>query len=281
MTAMTVAQAVAPRLDLHDGIRIPQLGFGVFQIPPEETQSAVELALEAGYRHFDTAAAYRNESGVGAALAASGLPREEYFVTTKLSNSQQDPQSTLAAFEASLDRLRLDHVDLYLIHWPGPAADRLVDTWRALEWIHGEEAARTIGVSNFSVDQLELLERETETRPTVNQVELHPRCQQVELRAWHAAHGVATEAWGPLAQGALLVDGTIARLARGLGRTPAQVILRWHLQLGNVVIPKSVTPERIDENIEIFDFELSNREMAAIGALDSGSQTRPVTFVAP
>jgi 2,5-diketo-D-gluconate reductase A len=247
---------------------MPQLGFGVFQVPPEKTQEIVERALEAGYRHFDTAAAYRNESGVGAALAASGLPREDYFVTTKLSNSQQDPQSTLAAFEASLDRLGLDHVDLYLIHWPGPAANRLLDTWRALEWLYREEAARAIGVSNFSVAELELLERETETRPMVNQVELHPRLQQAELRAWHAAHGIATEAWSPLAQGALLVDGTIDRLAKDRGKTPAQVILRWHLQLGNVVIPKSVTPERIDENIAIFGFELSDREMAAIGDLD-------------
>lgn len=268
MTTMAVAQATAPSLGLHDGVEIPQLGFGVFQVPPEETQGAVELALEAGYRHFDTAAAYRNEKGVGAALAASGLPREDYFVTTKLSNSQQDPQSTLTAFEASLDRLGLDHVDLYLIHWPGPSADRLVDTWRALEWIHREEAARTIGVSNFSVEDLELLERETETRPTVNQVELHPRLQQAELRVRHAAYDIATEAWSPLAQGALLVDGTIARLAKNRGKTPAQVILRWHLQLGNIVIPKSATPERIAENIEIFDFELSLREMAAIGDLD-------------
>jgi 2,5-diketo-D-gluconate reductase A len=265
---MAVAQATVPSLALRDGIEIPQLGFGVFRVPPEETQGAIELALEAGYRHFDTAAAYRNERGVGAALAASGLRREDYFVTTKLSNSQQDPQSTLAAFEASLDRLGLDHVDLYLIHWPGPAADRLLDTWRAFEWLHREEAARAIGVSNFSLDELELLERETETRPAVNQVELHPRLQQAELRAWHAAHGIATAAWSPLAQGALLVDGTIARLAKERDKTPAQTILRWHLQLGNVVIPKSVTPERIGENIEIFDFELSDREMAAIADLD-------------
>jgi 2,5-diketo-D-gluconate reductase A len=281
MTTMSVAQATVPSLALHDDIEVPRLGFGVFQIPPEKTQETVELALEAGYRHFDTAAAYRNESGVGAALASSGLPREDYFVTTKLSNSQQDPQSTLAAFEASLDRLGLDHVDLYLIHWPGPVADRLVDTWRALEWIHGEEAARAIGVSNFSVTELELLELETATRPAVNQVELHPRLQQVELRAWHATRGIATAAWSPLARGALLVDGTIARLARDRGRTPAQVILRWHLQLGNVVIPKSVTPERINENIGIFDFELSARDMAAIGDLDSSSRTLPRTFVAP
>jgi 2,5-diketo-D-gluconate reductase A len=272
-----------PSLTLHDGIEMPQLGFGVFQIPPEETQSAVELALEAGYRHIDTAAAYRNERGVGAALAASGLPREDYFVTTKLWNSQQGHDSTLAAFEASLDRLGLDHVDLYLIHWPVPSQGLLVDTWRAFEQIHGEEAARTIGVSNFRIEDLKLLERETETRPTVNQIELHPRLQQAELSAWHAEHGIVTEAWSPLAQGALLDDKAIAAVAEDHGKTPAQVILRWHLQLGNVVIPKSVTPERIRENIEIFDFVLSGEEMAAIGALDGGSRIGPdpATFVAP
>jgi len=272
---METAQLAIPNFKLHDGIEIPRLGLGLFQVPPEETQAVVERALEFGYRHFDTAAAYRNERGLGAALAASGLSREEYFVTTKLSNSQQDPDSTLAAFEASLDRLGLDHVDLYLIHWPGPDEDRLIGTWRALEWIHREEAARTIGVSNFGLGELDLLERETETRPTVNQVELNPRLQQGELRARHVARGIATGAWAPLAQGELLVDGTIARLAESRGRTPAQVILRWHLQCGNVVTPKSATPERIRENVDVFDFELSDREMAAIGDLDSRSQFRP------
>ncbi len=280
---MAQAQMTTPALRLHDGIEIPQLGFGVFQVPPEETQAAVELALEAGYRHIDTAAAYRNERGVGAALAASGLPREDYFVTTKLWNSQQGFESTLEAFEASLDRLGLDHVDLYLIHWPVPAEGRFVDTWRAFEQIHREEAARTIGVSNFRIEDLEVLERETETRPTVNQVELHPRLQQSGLRAWHSEHGIATEAWSPLAQGALLDDETIARVAEDHGKTPAQAILRWHLQLGNVVIPKSVTPERIRENIDVFDFELSGEEMATIEGLDSDSRIGPdpATFVAP
>jgi 2,5-diketo-D-gluconate reductase A len=260
-----------PNLTLHDGVEIPQLGFGVFQVPPEETQRAVESALEAGYRHIDTAAAYRNEKGVGAALAASGLPREEYFVTTKLWNSQQGHDSTLTAFEASLDRLGLDHVDLYLIHWPIHAEGLFIDTWRAFEQIHGEEAARTIGVSNFRIEDLELLQRETQTLPTVNQIELHPRLQQADLRAWHAEHGIVTEAWSPLAQGALLDEETIVSVAEAHGRTPAQAILRWHLQLGNVVIPKSVRPERIRENIELFDFELSDEEMAAIG----GSSQRP------
>jgi 2,5-diketo-D-gluconate reductase A len=272
-----------PNITLHDGVEIPQLGFGVFQIPPEETQRAVELALEAGYRHIDTASAYRNEKAVGAALAASGLPREEYFVTTKLWNSQQGHDSTLAAFEASLERLGLDHVDLYLIHWPAPTLGRFVDTWRAFEQIHREEAARTIGVSNFRIDDLRLLEQETEVLPTVNQVELHPRLQQPDLRAWHAEHGIVTEAWSPLAQGELLDNETIVAVAEEHGKTAAQVILRWHLQLGNVVIPKSVTPERIHENIALFDFELSDEEMATIGDLDSGSRIGPdpATFVAP
>jgi 2,5-diketo-D-gluconate reductase A len=281
-----LAQTTLPCITLHDGIEVPQLGFGVFQVPPEETQRAVELALEAGYRHIDTAdtvAAYRNEKGVGAALAASGLPREDYFVTTKLWNSQQGHDSTLAAFEASLGRLGLDHVDLYLIHWPAPTEGRFLDTWRAFEQIHGEEAARTIGVSNFRIEDLELLEREVETLPTVNQVELHPRLQQADLRAWHAEHGIVTEAWSPLAQGELLDDETIGEIAARHGKSPAQAILRWHLQLGNVVIPKSVRPARIRENFELFDFELSDDDLAAIADLDSGGRIGPdpATFVAP
>jgi 2,5-diketo-D-gluconate reductase A len=278
-----MAQLTIPRVALHDGIEIPQLGFGVFQVPPEETQSAVEMALDAGYRHIDTAAAYRNEAGVGAALAASGLPREDVFVTTKLWNAQQGHDSTLAAFEASLERLGLDHVDLYLIHWPAPSQDRFVDTWRAFERIYEEEAARTIGVSNFRIEDLERLGVETGTRPTVNQIELHPRFQQAELRAWHDDQRIATEAWSPLAQGALLDDETIIGIAERHGRTPAQVILRWHLQLGNVVIPKSVTPERIRENIDVFDFELSDEEMAEFAKLDRGERIGPdpETFVSP
>ncbi len=254
-----------PNIILHDGIEIPQLGFGVFLVPPEETQSAVELALEAGHRHIDTAAAYHNEKGVGAALAASGLPREDYFVTTKLWNSEQGHDSTLAAFEASLDRLGLDHVDLYLIHWPVPTEGLFLDTWRAFEQIHGEEAARTIGVSNFRIEDLKLLEREMETLPTVNQVELHPRLQQADLRAWHAEHGIVTEARSPLARGDLLADGTIGKIAARHGKSPTQAILRWHVQIGNIAISKSRTAERIRENIEIFDFELSDEEMATIG----------------
>jgi 2,5-diketo-D-gluconate reductase A len=278
-----MAQMTVPSIALHDGVEIPQLGFGVFQVPPEETQDVVGLALDVGYRHIDTAAAYRNEKGVGAALAASGLPREDVFVTTKLWNSQQGYDSTLAAFDASLGRLGLDYVDLYLIHWPMPTEDRFVDTWRAFERIHEEGRARTIGVSNFRVPDLERLEAETERRPTINQIELHPQLQQAELRAWHAERGIATEAWSPLAQGDLLDDRTIVRVAESHGKTPAQAILRWHLQIGNVVIPKSVTPERIRENIEIFDFELSDEDMAAFAELDSGERIgpNPDRFVAP
>jgi 2,5-diketo-D-gluconate reductase A len=278
-----MAELTIPNLALHDGVEIPQLGFGVFQVPPAETQGVVELALGAGYRHVDTAAAYRNEAGVGAAVEASGLAREDVFVTTKLWNSAQGYDSTLAACEASLERLGFDYVDLYLIHWPVPSEDRFVDTWRAFERLQEEGRTRTIGVSNFRIEDLERLEAETDARPTVNQIELHPRLQQVDLRRWQSEHEIVTEAWSPLAQGALLEEETIEAIAADRGRTPAQVILRWHIQLGNVVIPKSVTPERIRENFELFDFELSEEEMDAIGRLDSGGRIgpNPASFVAP
>ncbi len=272
-----------PALELRDGVTIPQLGFGVFQVPPAETQAVVEEALEAGYRHIDTAAAYRNEAGVGAAIEASGIDREDVFVTTKLWNDQQGYDSTLHAFELSLGELGMDHVDLYLIHWPVPSADRYLDTWRAFERIHAEGGARSIGVSNFRVEDLERLRAEAETLPSVNQIELHPLLQQAELRAWHAEHGVATEAWSPLAQGEVLDNPMIETIAANAGRTPAQVVLRWHLQLGNVVIPKSVTRERIHENVELFDFELSEDDIDAIARLDAGERTGPdpSTFRAP
>ena len=253
-------------------------------MPPEDTQAVVEEALEAGYRHIDTAAAYRNEKGVGEAIAASGIAREEVFVTTKLWNSEQGYDSTLAAFEKSLERLGLDHVDLYLIHWPVPTEDRFVDTWRAFERIHEEGGARTIGVSNFRVEDLERLEAEAETRPTVNQIELHPqppagRAARLARRARHRHRGLEPARPG---RGC----STTRRSPRSPphhGKTPAQAILRWHLQLGNVVIPKSVTPERIRENIDVFDFELTEDEMAAIERLDSGERIGPdpATFVAP
>ena len=279
---MTQATSI-PTVTLHDGVEIPQLGFGVFQVPPEDTQEVVEEALKVGYRHIDTAAAYRNERGVGAAIASSGIPREEIFVTTKLWNSQQGYESTLGACEKSLQRLDLDHVDLYLIHWPVPTEGRGLDTWRAFERIHEEGRSRTIGVSNFRVEDLEMLEREAETQPTVNQIELHPHFPQAELRAWDLEHGIATESWSPLAQGELLVNETIASVAARHDRTPAQVILRWHLQLGCIVIPKSVTPKRIRENFELFDFELSDEDMTEIAALDVGQRIGPdpASFVAP
>jgi 2,5-diketo-D-gluconate reductase A len=279
---MTQATSI-PAVTLHDGVEIPQLGFGVFQVPPEKTQDTVEEALEAGYRHIDTAAAYRNERGVGAAIAASGIPREEIFVTTKLWNSAQGYESTLGAFEKSIARLGLEHVDLYLIHWPVPSEGRALDTWRAFERIYEEGGSRTIGVSNFRVEDLEMLEREAEVLPTVNQIELHPHFPQAELRAWHREHRIATESWSPLAQGDLLANETIAAVAARHDRTPAQAILRWHLQLGNVVIPKSVTPKRIRENSALFDFELTDEDMTEIAALDVGQRIGPdpSTFVAP
>jgi diketogulonate reductase-like aldo/keto reductase len=264
-----------PALTLHDGVEIPQLGFGVFQIPPEETQEAVEEALGVGYCHIDTAAAYRNEAGVGAAIAATGVSREDVFVTTKLWNSQQGYDSTLAAFEKSLERLGTGYVDLYLIHWPRPDRDLFLDTWRAFERIREEGGVRSIGVSNFRIEDLERLGQDAEWKPTVNQVELHPRFQQAELRAWDAENGIVTEAWSPLAQGDLLEDGTIETIAAHHDRTPAQTILRWHIQVGNVVIPKSATPERIRENFEVFDFELSEDDMAALERLDTGERIGP------
>lgn len=279
-----MAQVTAvPMVTLHDGVEIPQLGFGVFQVPPEDTQQTVEEALRIGYRHIDTAAAYRNEAGVGAAIAASRIPRDEVFVTTKLWNSNQGYDTTLRAFERSLDRLGMEHVDLYLIHWPLPTLGRFVDTWRAFERIHDEGRSRSIGVSNFRIEDLERLREEGERRPTINQVELHPRLRQDDLRAWHRAHHVATESWSPLARGDMLDDETIRSIASHHDKTAAQVILRWHLQLGNVVIPKSVRPERIRENFELFDFELSDEDMAAIALLDIGERlgADPATFVEP
>ena len=272
-----------PAITLADGVDIPQLGFGVFQVPPDETQAAVEDALAAGYRHLDTAAAYRNEAGVAAAIAASGVGRDELFVTTKLWNDEQGFDSTLAAFNKSIEALDTPHVDLYLIHWPMPTEDRFLDTWRAFERIKAEGGARSIGVSNFRVPDLERLLAAAGERPTINQIELHPYLQQEELRAWHAEHGIATEAWSPIAQGAVLDDETLATIAAHHDRTSAQVVLRWHLQLGNVVIPKSVTPSRVRENFALFDFELTEDDMAAIARLDRGHRTGPdpSTFVAP
>ena len=268
MPALTI-----PSITLHDGVEIPRLGLGVFQTPPEETQSVIEHALNVGYRHIDTAASNRSEAAVGAALAAADLAREEVFVTTKLWNAGQGSDSTLEAFEATLGRLGFEYVDLCLIYWPVLSENHLLDTWRASERILEEGRARTIGVSNFRIEDLERLEIEADTRPTVHQVELHSRFHQVELRRLHVECRIATNVWSPLARGDLLVDKTVGGIAARHDKSPAQAILRWHVQLGNIVIPKSVTVERIRENIEIFDFELSDEEMAAISHTDATMAT--------
>lgn len=267
-----------PATALANGVTIPQLGFGLFQVPEAATTAAVGHALEAGYRSFDTATLYRNERALGAALAASGIPRDELFVTTKLWNSDHGYDAALRAFDASLARLGLDRVDLYLIHWPVPALDRYVETWTALAQLLADGRARAIGVSNFEVSHLERLLAETGVVPAVNQIELHPRLAQRELRAFHARHGIVTEAWSPLARGGLgglLEDPAVLSVARRHGRTAAQVILRWHLQLGNVVLPRSVTPARIRENLALFDFALDADDLAAFEALDTGHRIGP------
>ncbi len=272
---------MSPVITLNNGLQFPQLGFGVFQVPSEETERVVSTALEAGYRSIDTAAVYGNEEGVGRAVASCGLARDEVFVTTKLWNAYHGYDQALRAFDASARRLGLDIVDLYLIHWPVPALDRYVETWKALEKLASDGRVRAIGVSNFTADHLRRLFVETGTVPAVNQVELHPYFQQTELRAVHAEHGIATEAWSPLAQGGeLLSDATITRLADRHGVTPAQVVLRWHLQIGNIVIPKSVTPARIQENFDIVPFDIPPDDLAAIAALDTGTRmgADPVTF---
>ncbi|WP_308282373.1 aldo/keto reductase [Streptomyces lichenis] len=265
-----------PSITLNNGVSMPQLGFGVWQVSDDEATKAVGTALEAGYRSIDTAAAYENEKGTGEAIRAAGLPREELFVTTKLWNSEQGYDSALRAFDSSLDRLGLDYVDLYLIHWPLPAKDAYVDTYKAFEKVLSEGRAKAIGVSNFLPEHLDRLIQETSVVPAVNQIELHPQLQQAESRAFHARHGIATEAWSPLGQGKGLLDVPAVRaIAQKHDRTPAQVVLRWHLQLGNVVIPKSVTPSRIRENIDVFGFELDQDDLAGLAALDEGKRLGP------
>jgi 2,5-diketo-D-gluconate reductase A len=268
--------SIVPQLTLNNGVQIPQLGFGVWQVPNDDAVAAVRTAIEMGYRSIDTAAIYGNEEGTGQAIAESGVPREELFVTTKLWNAEQGYDSTLLAFEESLRRLRLSYVDLYLIHWPAPGQDTYVDTWRAFEKLYADGRIKAIGVSNFQASHLQRLFDETGTVPTVNQIELHPYLVQDGMREFDAKYDIRTEAWSPLAQGgAVLADPVISGLAQRHGRTPAQVILRWHLQLGNIVIPKSVTPSRIAENFAVFDFELSADDVAAITALDKGERTGP------
>lgn len=264
-----------PTVALNNGVQIPQLGFGVFQVPDEETTAAVASALEAGYRSIDTAAIYGNESGVGKALSAAGIPREELFITTKLWNADQGYDATLKAFDASLAKLGLEYIDLYLIHWPTPARDLYRDSWRAIEKLVADGRVRAPGVSNFQPAHLRRLVDGASLLPAVNQIELHPGLQQSELRALHTELGIATEAWSPLAQGAVLGDDAITTIAQRQDRSPAQVVLRWHLQLGSIVIPKSVTPARIRENLDVFDFTLSDDEMAAITTLDRDLRTGP------
>ncbi|MER0242906.1 aldo/keto reductase [Streptomyces sp. HSW2009] len=265
-----------PSITLNNDVTIPQLGFGVWQVENEAATAAVSTALEAGYRSVDTAAIYGNEEGTGKAIAESGVPREELFVTTKVWNSDHGYDATLRAFDSSLTKLGLDYVDLYLIHWPLPARGTSVDTYKALEKIYAEGRAKAIGVSNFHPAHLERLLAETSVVPVLNQVELHPQLQQQELRDFHAKHGIATEAWSPLGSGkGLLDEPTIAAIATKHGKSPAQVVLRWHLQLGTIVIPKSVTPSRIRENIDVFDFALDADDLAAIAGLDQGRRTGP------
>ncbi|MBB4705063.1 aldo/keto reductase [Sphaerisporangium siamense] len=272
---MTFESSV-PEVRLNNDVRIPQLGFGVFKVPEPETAAAVTTALESGYRSIDTAAVYGNETAVGAALAKSDVPRDEIFVTTKLWNDSQGYDAALAGFDESLARLGLDYVDLYLIHWPAPAKDLYLDTWRAFEKLYADERVRAIGVSNFQPAHLRRLLEHTGVVPVLNQIELHPYLQQEELRALHAEHGIATEAWSPIARGgALLQDPVITSIAARHGRTPAQVVLRWHIQVGNIVIPKSVTPSRVQENIDIFDFSLTAEDLSAVTTLDNGTRTGP------
>jgi 2,5-diketo-D-gluconate reductase A len=272
---MSFSTESVPLVRLKDGVDIPQLGFGVFQVPPEDTADVVRKALATGYRHIDTAAAYRNEAAVGQAVRASGLERSEVFVTTKCANDDHGYDEAMRALRASLDRLEMDYVDLYLIHWPVPARDRYVETWRAFIDAEEQSLVRSIGVSNFQRPHLERLIEETGVTPTINQVELHPRLQQRELRRVHAELGIVTEAWSPLAQGEVLDEPTITAIAETHDRTPGQVVIRWHVQLGNVVIPKSETPDRIEQNLRIFDFELNEDQMAQMEALDAGGRTGP------
>jgi 2,5-diketo-D-gluconate reductase A len=273
-----------PTIDLNDGRTIPQLGFGVFQIDPAETVEAVGRALEAGYRHIDTAEMYRNEKEVGEAVRASGLDRSDVFVTSKLNNGFHRPDDARRAFDESLSDLGFDYLDLFLIHWPLPTLydGDFVSTWRALEEFQRDGRARSIGVSNFQVDHLERLAAETDVVPAVNQIELHPYLLNDDVRAYGEAHGIATQAWSPIAQGNVLEDPVITAIADRLDRSPAQVVLRWHIQRGSIVFPKSTTPARIQENFELFDFQLEPGDIEEIDALDRGEAGRtgpnPETF---
>ena len=273
-----------PSIELNDGNRIPQLGFGVFQIKPDETAAAVKTALDIGYRHIDTAEMYQNEKGVGQGIREADVDRADVFVTSKLNNGFHEPDDARRAFDQTLAALGFDYVDLFLIHWPLPTLydGDYVSTWRALEEFKADGRARSIGVSNFQMTHLERLTEETDTTPAVNQIEVHPYFGNEDVRGFGARHGILTEAWSPIAQGAVLDDPAITLIADAVGRTPAQVVLRWHIQRGDVVFPKSVTPQRIQENFELFDFELSSSDVSAINVLDKGEPGRtgpnPDTF---
>jgi 2,5-diketo-D-gluconate reductase A len=265
-----------PTIKLKDGVGIPQLGFGVFQIKPDETAAAVKRALDIGYRHIDTAEMYGNEREVGQGIRDAGLDRAEVFITSKLNNGFHKPDDARRAFDKTLEALASDHVDLFLIHWPLPTlyGGDFVSTWKVLEEFAREGRARSIGVSNFQTAHLERLAAETDTVPSVNQIEVHPYFANEQVRAYGRDHGIVTEAWSPIAQGKVLGDPVINRIADARGKSPAQVVLRWHVQRGDIVFPKSVTPERIRENIELFDFDLDGSDMDAISALDKGEPGR-------
>ena len=265
-----------PSIELNDGNHIPQLGFGVFQVPPDDTADAVKTALDIGYRHVDTAEMYQNEKGVGQGIRDAGVDRADVYVTSKLNNGFHEPDAARRAFDHSLELLGFDYVDLFLIHWPLPTLydGDYVSTWRVLEEFKADGRARSIGVSNFQVAHLERLAEETDTVPAVNQIEVHPYFGNEDVRAFDGRHGIATEAWSPIAQGAVLDDPVITRIAGAVGRTPAQVVLRWHIQRGDIVFPKSVTPQRVKENYELFDFELSSVDVNAINELDKGEAGR-------
>ena len=264
-----------PSVTFNNGVEIPQLGFGVYQVEPDETFDAVLAALEVGYRHIDTAQMYRNERQVGEAVRASGLDRSDVFVTSKLNNGLHARDDALRAFDGTLQALGSDHVDLFLIHWPTPDVGDYVQTWRTLEEIYRSGRARAIGVSNFQPAHLHRVLAETETVPACNQVEVHPYLRQDEVRMFDAAHGIATEAWAPLAQGAVLDDPAIVRIAEQIGRTAAQVTLRWHIQRGDIVFPKTVTRRRMEENFALFGFELADDHMAAIDGLNRDERRGP------
>ena len=273
-----------PNITLNDGNAIPQLGFGVFQIEPRDTAKAVSEALEVGYRHIDTAEMYGNEKEVGEAMRASGLDRGDVFVTSKLNNGAHEPHDAREAFDTTLSELGFDYVDLFLIHWPLPTLydGDFVSTWRTLEEFHRDGRARSIGVSNWQIEHLERLAAETDIVPAVNQIEVHPYLTNNAVREYGWEHQIATEAWSPIAQGGVLEDSTITQIADKVGKTPAQVVLRWHVQRGDIVFPKSVTPSRMKENLELFDFEIEPADMDAITALDRGEDGRtgpnPDTF---